>query len=102
MCRVQTIVSPPPPPPPPPTEAETYITLSKQLRKRYIQHASTADQDAMQVDTRMVQLKEDASDELRELDYYTRLETAEEFKDEVESVSLKQVMRIITAAMPGT
>ena len=50
----------------------------------------------------MVQLKKDASDELRMLDYCTRLETAEEFQDEVECVSLKQVMNTITAAMPGT
>ena len=50
----------------------------------------------------MVQLKEGASHELRKVDYCTRLETAEEFKDEVESVSLKQVMNTITAAMPGT
>ena len=50
----------------------------------------------------MVQLKEDASDELRELDYYTRLETVEDFRDEIESVSPKQVMNTITAAKPGT
>ena len=56
----------------------------------------------LQVDTRMVRLKENASDELRMLDYCTRLETAEEFRDEVESVSPKQVMNTITAAMPGT
>ena len=61
-----------------------------------------SDEDMLQVDTRMVQLKENASDELRKLDYLTRLETAEEFKDEVESVSPKQVMNTITAAMPGT
>ena len=58
--------------------------------------------DTLQVDTQMVQLKKDASDELRKLDYCTRLETAEEFRDEVESVSLKQVMNTVTAAMPGT
>ena len=61
-----------------------------------------SDEDTLQVDTQMVQLKEDASDELRKLDYCTRLETAEEFRDEVESVTLKQVMNTITAAMPGT
>ena len=60
-----------------------------------------SDEDTLQVDTQMVQLKEDASDELRKLDYCTRLETAEEFRDEVKSVSPKQVTNAITAAKPG-
>ena len=103
ICRTKIIVSPHPPffplrPPPPDTATDT---LSRQLKEQYIEHASMSDEDTLQVDTRMVQLKEDASDELRELDYCTRLETAEEFKDEVESVSLKQVTNAITAAMPG-
>ena len=76
-------------------------TLRQQLQERYIQHANMSDEDTLQVDTQMVQLKEDASNELRMLDYCARLETAEEFRDEVESVSLKQVMNTITAAMPG-
>ena len=87
-------------PSPPPSDTVTN-TLSRQLKERYIQHANMSDEDTLQVDTQMVQLKEDASDELRELDYSTRLETAEEFRDEVESVSLKEVMNTITAAMPG-
>ena len=56
----------------------------------------------LQVDTQIVQLKKDASTELTKLDYCTRLETVEEFRDEVENVSLKQAMNTITAAMPGT
>ena len=117
MCRTLTLVSPPPPSPPPslpslppppslplpPPLPETAAdTLSPRLKEQYTQHANILDQDELQVDTQMVQLKEDASDELRELDYYARLETVEEFRDEVESVSLKQVMSIITAAKPGT
>ena len=96
MRRTKTIVSPLPPP-----DTAT-DTLSRQLKERYIQHANMSDEDMLQVDTQMVQLKEGASDELRKLDYCTRLETAEEFRDEIESVSLKQVMNTITAAMPGT
>ena len=60
------------------------------------------DQEGMQVNTRMAHLKKDANDELRKLSYHSRLETAEEFRDAVEGVSLKHVMNIITAAMPGT
>ena len=86
---------------PPPPDITTNA-LSQQLKEHYIQHANMSGEDMLQVDTQMVQLKENASDELRKLDYCTRLETAEEFKDEVESVSLKQVMNTITAAMPGT
>ena len=100
ICKTKIMVSPPPFPlllPPPPG-----IAFSRQLKEQYIQHANMSDEDTLQVDTQMVQLKEDASDELRRLDYCTRLETAEEFRDEVESVSLKQVMNTITAAMPGT
>ena len=104
--RTKIIVYPPPPPPPlslplPPPDTAT-DTLSRQLKERYIQHANMSDEDMLQVDTQMVQLKENASDELRKLHYCTRLETAEEFRDEVEIVSLKQVMNTITAAMPGT
>ena len=94
--RAKITVSPPPPPP-----DTTTNTLSQQLKEQYIQHANMLDEDMLQVDTQMIQLKKDASDELRKLDYCTRLETAEEFRDEVESVSLKQVMNTITAAMPG-
>ena len=102
ICRTKITVSHPPPlslPPPPPDTATD--TLSQQLKERYIQHANMSDEDTLQVDTRMVRLKENASGELRMLDYCTRLETAEEFRDEVESVSPKQVMNTITAAMPG-
>ena len=105
--------SPPPPlPPPPPSPSplpflppppETVTEgLRYELMKTYIHNVNMSDKDGMQVDTRMVQLKGDASDELRELNYYTSLETVEEFGDEIESVSLKQVMNIISAAMPGT
>ena len=102
ICRTIIIVSPHLPPlrlPPPPDI--TTNALSQQLKERYIQHVNMSGEDMLHVDTQMVRLKENASDELRKLDYCTRLETVEEFRDE-ESVSLKQVMNTITAAMPGT
>ena len=104
ICRTIIIESPRPPPLPlPPLLPDTAAnTLSQQLKERYIQHANMSDEDTLQVDTQMVQLKKNASDELRKLDYCTRLETAEEFGDDVESVSLKQVINSITAAIPGT
>ena len=102
ICRPNIIVSPHLLPLPPPLPDTATNTLSQQLKERYIQHTNMSDQDGVQVDTRMVQLKKNASYELRELDYCTRLETAEEFKDEVKSVSQKQVMNTITAAKPGT
>ena len=50
----------------------------------------------------MVQVKNDASNALKELDYSTRLDTAEEFQDEVYQVSPKQVTNVINTARPGT
>ena len=49
----------------------------------------------------MVQVKNDASNALKELDYSTRLDTAEEFQDEVYQVSPKQVTNVINTALPG-
>ena len=95
-------MSPGPPPRTLSSPLDTTTTLRQQLEERYIQHANMSGEDMLQVDTQMVQLKMDTSDELRRLDYCTRLETAEEFREEVESVSLKQVINTITAAMPGT
>ena len=78
--------------------------LSQQLKRRYIEYAHTLmqNQPEKQLDTRMVQLKKDASDQLKELDYSTRLETAEDFTDEVEVVSPKQVINLVNSAKPGS
>ena len=76
--------------------------LGEQLKRRYIQHAKATEHNGFQVDTRLVQLKENISDALKELDYSHRLETAEEFIDKVEPVSSKQAISTIAAAAPGT
>ena len=76
--------------------------LEEQLRRRYSKHAKMSENNRMQVDARLVQLKTNSSDYLKELDYSTRLDTVEEFGDDVENISPKEVMNIIAAAKPGT
>ena len=76
--------------------------LEEQLRRRYSQHAKMSENNRMQVDARLVQLNTNSSDIVKELDYSTRLDTVEEFGDDVENISPKEVMNIIAAAKPGT
>ena len=76
--------------------------LQEQLRRRYNQHAKMSENNSMQVDARLVQLKTNSSNNLKELDYSTRLDTVEEFRDDIESISPKEVMNVIAAAKPGT
>ena len=76
--------------------------LQEQLKRRYNQHAKMSENNRMQVDARLVQLKTNSSYTVKELDYSTRLDTVEEFGDDIENISPKGVMNIIAAAKPGT
>lgn len=76
--------------------------LGNQLKRKYIQHADTSKNNGRFVDTRLVQLNKNASNALKELDYSTKLETVEEFKDSVNNMSPKQVINVINAAKPGS
>ena len=76
--------------------------LHEQLKMRYNQHARMSERSRMQVDARLVQLKPNTSDTLKALNYSTRLETVEEFRDDIENISPKEVMNIIAVAKPGT
>ena len=55
-----------------------------------------------QVNTRLVRLNEYASVSLKQIDYSTRLETVEEFEDEVENISPYKAIDLITSVEPGT
>ena len=55
-----------------------------------------------QVNTRLARLKEYASESLKQIDYSTRLETVEEFEDEVENISLYTAIDLISSVKPGT
>ena len=80
-----------------------FDALSEPLKKRYIEHGKGSHQSAgLLADSRVVQIKNDTSNTLKELDYSTRLDTAEEFQDEVYQVSPKQVTNVINTARPGT
>ena len=73
------------------------------LVKRYIEHGKRSHQSVgLLADSRVVQVKNDASNALKELDYSTRLDTVEVFQDEVYQVSPKQVTNVINTARPGT
>ena len=52
-----------------------------------------------EVNTRIVRLKDSASKALKRIDYSTRLETVEEFEDELEIISPNEVINLI---LPGT
>ena len=55
-----------------------------------------------QVNTRLVRLKDSASESLKLMDYSTRLETVEEFEDEVENISPYKAIDLISSVKPGT
>ena len=55
-----------------------------------------------QVNTRLVRLKDSASEALKLTNYSTRLETVEEFEDEVENISPYKAIDIISSVKPGT
>ena len=55
-----------------------------------------------QVNTRLVRLKDSASEALKLIDYSTRLETVEEFEDEVENISPYKAIDLISSVEPGT
>ena len=55
-----------------------------------------------QVNTRLVRLKDSASEALKQIDYSTRLETVEEFEDEVEIISPYKAIDLISSVKPGT
>ena len=76
--------------------------LSETLKKMYIEHGKQSHPSVgLLADSRVVQVKNDASNALKGLDYSTRLDTAEEFQDEVYQVSPKQVTNVINIAPPG-
>ena len=77
--------------------------LSETLKKRYIEHGKKSHQsEGLRADSRLVNVRNAASTALKQLDYSTRLDTAEEFQDEVYHVSPKQVTNVINTAQPGT
>ena len=55
-----------------------------------------------QVNTRLVKVKDSASEALKLTDYSTRLETVEEFEDEVENIPTYKVIDLISSVEPGT
>ena len=55
-----------------------------------------------QVTTRLVRLKDKASETLKLIDYSTRLETVEEFEDEVEIISPSKAIDFIASLKPDT
>ena len=55
-----------------------------------------------QVNTRLVRLKDSASEALKLTDYSTRLETVEEFEDEVENIPPYKAIDLISSVKPGT
>ena len=55
-----------------------------------------------QVNTRLARLKECASESLKQIDYSTRLETVEEFEDEVENIPPYTAIDLISSVKRGT
>ena len=55
-----------------------------------------------QVNTRLVKVKDSASEALKLIDYSTRLDTVEEFEDEVENISLNKAIDLISSVKPCT
>ena len=76
--------------------------LSETLKKRYIEHGKKSHQsEGVRADSRLVHVRNAASTALKQLDYSTRIDTAEEFQDEVYHISPKQVTNVINTAQPG-
>ena len=75
--------------------------LADTLKRRYNQYSTASQNNCINANSTLVQLKINASDALKELDYSTRLETIVEFGDDVETLSPKQVMNTIAATKPG-
>ena len=79
--------------------------VNQKLMSKYREMANEWRQSKLrelQVNTRLVRLKDSASEALKLIDYSTRLETVEEFKDEIENVSPYKVTDIISSVEPGT
>ena len=55
-----------------------------------------------QVNTRLVKVKDSASEVLKGIDYSTRLDTVEEFEDEVENISPNKAIDLISSVKPST
>ena len=79
--------------------------IIQKLKRKYRELANEWRQTKsreFQVNTRLVRLKDRASEALKLIDYSTRLETVEEFEDEVEIISPYKAIDLISSVEPGT
>ena len=79
--------------------------INQKLKSKYRELANEWQKNnsrKFQVNTRLVRLKDSASDALQLIHYSTRLETVDEFEDEVEIISSYKAIDIISSVKPGT
>ena len=84
---------------------DTLEHIKQELKSKYRELANEWWQSKsrkFQVNTRLVRLKESASEALKLIDYSTRLETVEEFEAEVENISPYKTIDLISSVEPGT
>ena len=81
------------------------LNLNQKLKCKYRELANEWQKNnsrKFQVNTRLVRLKDSASEALKLIDYSTRLETVEEFEDDVENISPNKAIDLISSVKPGT
>ena len=84
---------------------DTVEHVNQKLKSKYRELANEWRKNKsrkFQVNTRLVKVKDSASEVLKLIDYSTRLETVEEFKDEVENISPYKAIDLISSVKPGT
>ena len=84
-------------------DTEDYV--NQKLKSKYRELANEWRKNKsreLQVNTRLVKLKDSASESLKLIDYSTRLETVEEFEDEVENISPYKAIDLISSVKRGT
>ena len=84
---------------------DTVDYVNQKLKSKYRELANEWQQTKsreFQVNTRLVRLKDSASEALKLVDYSTRLEAVEEFEDEVENISPYKALDLISSVKPGT
>ena len=81
----------------------TANAIGEKLKGKYHDHAELCPSEVIKADSRLVQIKTDThGNALRELDNSIRLDTVEEFQDEINCLSPKQVTNVINTVQPGT
>ena len=88
-----------------PLSEDAFEHVNQKLKSKYRELANEwqkYNSRKFQVNTRLVKLKDSASETLKLIDYSTRLETVEEFEDEVENISPYKAIDLISSVEPGT